>query len=91
MRPKRAFEVVDKELDEEIAKKIRGAGQRVKQDSDKLAREILTDAMRHGVTEMTAEYTISTVKLTDDGAKGRIIGQGGRNIRAFERGHRRRR
>ena len=41
--------------------------------------------MRHGVTEMTAEYTISTVKLTDDGAKGRIIGQGGRNIRAFER------
>ena len=79
------MEVVDKELDEEIAKKIRGAGQRVKQDSDKLAREILTDAMRHGVTEMTAEYTISTVKLTDDGAKGRIIGQGGRNIRAFER------
>ncbi|MEK7111271.1 MAG: ribonuclease Y [Patescibacteria group bacterium] len=82
---KELLEVVDKELDEEIAKKIRGAGQRVKQDSDKLAREILTDAMRHGVTEMTAEYTISTVKLTDDGAKGRIIGQGGRNIRAFER------
>lgn len=79
------LEVVDKELNEEIAKKIRGAGQRIKQDSDKLAREILTDAMRHGVTEMTAEYTISTVKLTDDGAKGRIIGQGGRNIRAFER------
>lgn len=82
---KELLEVVDKELDEEIAKKIRGAGQRVKQDSDKLAREILTDAMRHGVTEMTAEYTISTIKLTDDGAKGRIIGQGGRNIRAFER------
>lgn len=82
---KELLEAVDKELDEEIAKKIRGAGQRIKQDSDKLAREILTDAMRHGVTEMTAEYTISTVKLTDDGAKGRIIGQGGRNIRAFER------
>jgi ribonuclease Y len=82
---KELLEVVDKELEEEVAKKIRGAGQRVKQDSDKLAREILTDAMRHGVTEMTAEYTISTVKLTDEGAKGRIIGQGGRNIRAFER------
>ncbi|MBI5356512.1 ribonuclease Y [Candidatus Collierbacteria bacterium] len=82
---KELLEAVDKELNEEIAKKIRGAGQRVKQDSDKLAREILTDAMRHGVTEMTAEYTISTVKLTDDGAKGQIIGQGGRNIRTFER------
>jgi len=82
---KELLEVVDKEMNEEIAKKIRAASQRVKQDSDKLAREILVDAMRHGVTEVTAEYTISTVKLSDEGAKGRIIGQGGRNIRAFER------
>jgi len=79
------LEVVDKEMNEEIAKKIRSASQRVRQESDKLAREILVDAMRHGVTEITAEYTISTVKLSDEGAKGRIIGQGGRNIRAFER------
>ena len=82
---KELLEVVDKEMNEEIAKKIRTASQRVKQESDKLAREILVDAMRHGVTETTAEYTISTVKLSDEGAKGRIIGQGGRNIRAFER------
>lgn len=82
---KELLEVVDKEMNEEIAKKIRTASQRVKQESDKLAREILVDAMRHGVTEITAEYTISTVKLSDEGAKGRIIGQGGRNIRAFER------
>ena len=82
---KQLLEAVDKELDEEVAKKVRGAAQRIKQESDRLGREILADAMRYGVTEITAEYTISTVKLSDEGAKGRIIGQGGRNIRAFER------
>ncbi|MBI2309664.1 ribonuclease Y [Candidatus Collierbacteria bacterium] len=82
---KELLEAVDKELDEEVAKKVRGAAQRIKQESDRLGREILADAMRHGVTEITAEYTISAVKLSDEGAKGRIIGQGGRNIRAFER------
>lgn len=75
---------VDKELDDEIAKRIRAANQRIKQDADLKAREILVDAMRHGVPELTAEYTISTIAIPDDDVKGRIIGQGGRNIRAFE-------
>lgn len=75
---------VDKELDEEIALKIRQSRERIKQDADSKAREILADAMKHGVVAVTAEYTISTVKLPDDSVKGRIIGQGGRNIRAFE-------
>lgn len=75
---------VDKELDEEVAKRIRTANQRIKQEADQKAKEVLVDAMRHGVPELTAEYTISTVKIPDDDVKGRIIGQGGRNIRAFE-------
>ena len=75
---------VDKELDEEISLRIRQSRERVKQDAEAKAREILADAMKHGVVDITAEYTISTVKLPDDSVKGRIIGQGGRNIRAFE-------
>jgi ribonuclease Y len=75
---------VDKELDEEIALKIRQSRERIKQDAAAKAREILVDAMKHGVVDITAEYTISAVKLPDDSVKGRIIGQGGRNIRAFE-------
>lgn len=75
---------LDRELEEEVAKRIRATHQRIKQEADEKAREILVDAMRHGATELTAEYTISTVKLPDEEAKGRIIGQGGRNIRAFE-------
>lgn len=76
---------VDRELEEEIAKRIRAARDRAKQEADEKAKEILVDSMRHGVVDITAEYTISTVKLENEDAKGRIIGQGGRNIRAFER------
>lgn len=76
---------VDRELEEEIAKRIRAGTDKAKQEADEKAKEILVDAMRHGVVDITAEYTISTVKLEDEDAKGRIIGQGGRNIRAFER------
>lgn len=76
---------VDRELEEEVAKRIRAARDRAKQEAEEKAKEILVDSMRHGVVDITAEYTISTVKLEDEDAKGRIIGQGGRNIRAFER------
>src|SRR6185369_2579069 len=35
-------------------------------------------------TTYTAEYTISTITVPSEEVKGRIIGAGGRNIRAFE-------
>lgn len=48
------------------------------------AKEILTDCMRFGAVDYTAEYTLSVVQLPSDEYKGRIIGKDGRNIRAFE-------
>lgn len=76
---------LDKELKEEKAKKIRLYEERLKQDSKEKARDILIDAMRHGAVGYVAEYTISSITVPDEEVKGRIIGQGGRNIRAFER------
>lgn len=46
--------------------------------------EILVDAMKHGAVDLTAEFTVSVIEVENDEMKGRIIGQGGRNIRAFE-------
>lgn len=75
---------VEDRLKEDIAKKIREAESQAKQDSQSKAREILVDAMRHAATDYVAEYTVSTIKISDEDFKGRIIGKEGRNIRAFE-------
>ncbi len=48
------------------------------------AREILVSEMLHGATDLTAEYTVSTVTVPNEEVKGRIIGKEGRNIRSFE-------
>ncbi len=76
---------VQKELTGEIAKKIRQAEEKIKEDANEHAREILLDAMKHGATSYVAEYTVSSVTVPNEDVKGRIIGAGGRNIRTFEK------
>ncbi len=72
------------ELREDMAKLIREEEARARDEAEVKAREILVDAMRHGATKYVPEFTVSVVKVTDEEAKGRIIGKEGRNIRAFE-------
>jgi ribonucrease Y len=76
---------VQKDLTSEIAKKIRQAEEKIREDANEKAQEILLDAMKHGATGYVAEYTVSSVTVPNEDVKGRIIGAGGRNIRAFEK------
>ena len=76
---------VQKDLISEIAKKIRAAEEKIKEEAHAKAEEILLDAMKHGATAYTAEYTVSSVTVPNEDAKGRIIGAGGKNIRTFEK------
>lgn len=76
---------VQKDLAAEIAKRIRQAEEKIKEEANERAREILLDAMKHGATGYVAEYTVSAVTVPNEDVKGRVIGAGGRNIRAFER------
>lgn len=82
---KALLDMVQKDLTSDIAKKIRAAEEKIKEEAREKAEDILVDAMRHGATAYTAEYTVSAVTLPSEDAKGRIIGAGGRNIRAFEK------
>jgi ribonuclease Y len=82
---KALMDEVQKDLTSEIAKRTRAAEERIKEDAHEKAEEILLDAMRHGATQYTAEYTISSVTVPNEDVKGRIIGAGGRNIRTFEK------
>lgn len=78
------LEQLDKELAGEISKKIKDAENEIKLEVDEKFREILADAMVHGVTDYISEFTTSKVKLADEEMKGRIIGKEGRNVRTFE-------
>ncbi len=70
---------------QDLAKRLEQAEQEFKLKASELAQDIVIDAMLHGATDYVAEYTVSTITLTSDSVKGSIIGQGGRNIAAFEK------
>lgn len=67
-----------------IAKIIREKEEEAKVTANAKVKEILADTLRHGATNFVAEYTVSVIPVESEEVKGRIIGQGGRNIRAFE-------
>lgn len=78
------LEQVDKDLASEISKKVREAEDEIKLQADERAKDIVSNAILHGVTDYAVEFTTSQVKLPDEDLKGRIIGKEGRNIRSFE-------
>lgn len=55
------------------------------EDAEERAQTILVTAMERMSSEVTAERTVTAIKLTDDEMKGRIIGKEGRNIQALQR------
>ncbi|HEX3568146.1 MAG TPA: ribonuclease Y [Candidatus Saccharimonadales bacterium] len=54
-------------------------------EAEEQAALIITTAMERMASEVTAERTVTTVKLEDEEMKGRIIGKEGRNIQALQR------
>lgn len=74
----------ESKLTQEIATKIRESEQEIKDKSDKIAKDLLSQAMQRMAGEYVTEQTITTVHLPDDSMKGRIIGREGRNIRTLE-------
>ncbi|MCA9025470.1 MAG: ribonuclease Y [Planctomycetaceae bacterium] len=57
----------------------------LKEEQERLAREIIGMAVQRYASQHTSETTVSTVDIPNDEMKGRIIGREGRNIRAFEK------
>jgi ribonuclease Y len=56
-----------------------------KEDAEEKAAVILATTMERMASEVTAERTVTAVKLEDEEMKGRIIGKEGRNIQALQR------
>ncbi len=75
---------LEDDLEHEKAVRVLDYRERIKDESDELAREIITTAIQRCAADHAAEATVSVVALPNDEMKGRIIGREGRNIRAIE-------
>src|SRR6202171_4579417 len=75
---------VEQELRNEVARKVREAELAARDESERRAREIVTESIQRIAADQTAEVSVSVLPLPTDELKGRIIGKEGRNIRALQ-------
>jgi ribonuclease Y len=78
------LKAIEEESRQDMARVIREVEQETKEKADRQARKIISEAIQRYASEEVAEVSVSTVDLPSDELKGRIIGRGGRNIRALE-------
>jgi len=75
---------IEEEIRHDAAVMIRNIEAEAKEEGDKRAREIVSNAIQRCAADHAVETTVSVVELPNDEMKGRIIGREGRNIRTFE-------
>jgi len=76
---------IDRDLADEIGGLILKHESELKDQTEKISREMIGMAIQRFASEHTSETTVSTIDIPNDEMKGRIIGREGRNIRAFEK------
>ncbi len=79
------MQMTERDIKNDLTGLISKMQNEAKEQAEEQAALIITTAMERMASEVTAERTVTAVKLEDEEMKGRIIGKEGRNIQALQR------
>lgn len=79
------MEMTERDIKDDLKGLIAKLQDEAKDLAEEQAATIIVTAMERMASEVTAERTVTAVKLGDEEMKGRIIGKEGRNIQALQR------
>ena len=79
------MQMTERDIRHDLESLIKKLQNDAKENAEEQAATLLVSAMERMASEVTAERTVSAVKLEDEEMKGRIIGKEGRNIQALQR------
>jgi ribonuclease Y len=82
---KELLDLVEIESQKEILERIKKLERNGAEKLESRAKEIITLAIQKCAVPQTQELSTTTIILTNEDIKGKIIGKEGRNIRAFEK------
>ena len=79
------MQMTERDIKDDLTGLVAKLQQEATDDAEERAQLILLTAMERMSSDVTAERTVTALKLADDEMKGRIIGKEGRNIQALQR------
>ncbi|HEX9679574.1 MAG TPA: ribonuclease Y [Candidatus Saccharimonadales bacterium] len=89
LKKKDAVDHLLKMTERDVKEDLKGLISKLKnaaaESAEEQAQMVILTAMERLASDVTAERTVTAVKLEDEEMKGRIIGKEGRNIQAFQR------
>lgn len=79
------LKMTEKNIEEDLKGLVAKLQKTAVEDAEEKAQLVLLTAMERLSADVTADRTVTAIKLEDEEMKGRIIGKEGRNIQAFQR------
>ncbi len=79
------MKMTERDIRDDMTGLINKLQSEARENAEELAQVVIATAMERMASEVTAERTVTSVKLEDEEMKGRIIGKEGRNIQALQR------